>query len=97
MLLKVKIPFSHPFLYKISTFCFNYCRAFGIIIVDEKEKAWFPAEELKEFHGIVNHEVTVAESVLFCIRPDGSEGSCLPAQRETQYQGVVNDFEDDEL
>ncbi len=69
----------------------------GVILIEEKEKAWFPAEELKEFYGIVNHEVTTAESMLFCIRPDGSEGICYPTQSETQYQGVVNDLEDDEL
>lgn len=75
-----------------------YCyRAFGIVVVEEREKAWFPAEELKEFYGIVNHEVTATESMLFCIRPDGSEGMCIPTQAETQYQGVVNDLEDDEL
>lgn len=69
----------------------------GIIVIEQNEKSWFPAEELKEYYGIVNHEVTTAESILFCIRPDGSEGMCFPTELETQYQGVVNDFEDDEL
>lgn len=49
---------------------FNYC------VIDDNEKAWFPGEELKEFHGIVDHEVTAAENLLFCIRPDGREGLC---------------------
>ncbi|XP_077291147.1 sodium-dependent neutral amino acid transporter B(0)AT3 [Arctopsyche grandis] len=52
------------------------CRYFGVPIIDDNEKAWFPADELKEFHGIVDHEVTPAETLLFCIRPDGREGLC---------------------
>ncbi|KAK9503037.1 hypothetical protein O3M35_011690 [Rhynocoris fuscipes] len=54
------------------------CRALGIIIIDDNEKAWFPSDDLKEFHGIVEHEVTTAETLLFCIHPDGSEGLCCP-------------------
>ncbi|KAJ8683793.1 hypothetical protein QAD02_019585 [Eretmocerus hayati] len=54
------------------------CRYLNILIIDDNEKAWFPSADLKEFHGIVPHEVTVAESLLFCIRPDGSEGLCCP-------------------
>lgn len=53
-------------------------RAFGILIIDDNEKAWFPAPDLKEFHGIVDHQVTAAETLLFCIREDGSEGFCCP-------------------
>jgi len=51
-------------------------RYFGVPIIDDNEKAWFPGDELKEFHGIVEHEVTPAETLLFCIRPDGREGLC---------------------
>ncbi|KAK9309304.1 hypothetical protein QLX08_001041 [Tetragonisca angustula] len=54
------------------------CRLFGILIIDDNEKAWFPAADLKEFHGIMPHEVTPAETLLFCIRSDGSEGLCCP-------------------
>ncbi|XP_046465289.1 sodium-dependent neutral amino acid transporter B(0)AT3 isoform X1 [Neodiprion pinetum] len=54
------------------------CRYFGILIIDDNEKAWFPAADLKEFHGIVPHEVTASETLLFCIRSDGSEGLCCP-------------------
>lgn len=53
-------------------------RLFGIVVIDDNEKAWFPANELKEFHGIVPHEVTPAETLLFCIRSDGTEGLCCP-------------------
>lgn len=53
-------------------------RLFGVVIIDDNEKAWFPANDLKEFHGIMPHEVTAAETFLFCIRPDGSEGFCCP-------------------
>ncbi|XP_069687913.1 sodium-dependent neutral amino acid transporter B(0)AT3 [Periplaneta americana] len=54
------------------------CRAFGILIIEDNDKAWFPSEDLREFHGIVPHEVTPAEKVLFCIREDGTEGLCCP-------------------
>lgn len=47
-------------------------------MIDDNEKAWFPATDLKEFHGIVPHEVTTAETLLFCIRSDGTEGFCCP-------------------
>ena len=53
-------------------------RFFSVVIIDDDEKAWFPANDLKEFHGIMPHEVTTAETLLFCIRGDGSEGLCCP-------------------
>lgn len=59
------------------SFVFQF-RLFGILIIEDNEKAWFPAADLKEFHGIVPHEVTPAETLLFCIRSDGSEGLCCP-------------------
>lgn len=55
---------------------------FGIVIIDDNEKAWFPAADLKEFHGIMPHEVTTAETLLFCIRSDGTEGLCCPTRTE---------------
>lgn len=67
------ISYSHNFL----SFVFQF-RLFGILIIEDNEKAWFPAADLKEFHGIVPHEVTPAETLLFCIRSDGSEGLCCP-------------------
>ncbi|KAE8741914.1 hypothetical protein FOCC_FOCC012566 [Frankliniella occidentalis] len=54
------------------------CRMFGVQVIEDSEKAWFPASDLREFHGIVPHEVTTAETLLFCIREDGSEGLCCP-------------------
>lgn len=51
---------------------------FGIVIIDDNEKAWFPAADLKEFHGIMPHDVTPAETLLFCIHEDGTEGFCCP-------------------
>lgn len=56
-------------------------------MIDDDEKAWFPANDLKEFHGIMPHEVTTAERLLFCIRDDGSEGLCCPTS---------SNYEDDE-
>ncbi|CAG9865492.1 unnamed protein product [Phyllotreta striolata] len=55
-------------------------RLFGYVVIDDNEKAWFPADELKDFHGIMPHEVTAAERMLFCIRADGSEGLCCPTR-----------------
>jgi hypothetical protein len=59
----------------IKCFCF---RAFGILIIEDNDKAWFPSEDLWEFHGIVPHQVTAAEKTLFCIQEDGTEGLCCP-------------------
>ncbi|XP_060520477.1 sodium-dependent neutral amino acid transporter B(0)AT3 [Cylas formicarius] len=53
-------------------------RLSGIALIDDNEKAWFPASDLKDFHGIMPHEVSKAETLLFCIRADGSEGLCCP-------------------
>jgi solute carrier family 6 amino acid/orphan transporter-like 15/16/17/18/20 len=49
-----------------------------VVIIDDNEKAWFPADDLKDFHGIMPHEVSKAETLLFCIRADGTEGLCCP-------------------
>ncbi|XP_065337149.1 sodium-dependent neutral amino acid transporter B(0)AT3 [Cloeon dipterum] len=54
------------------------CRAFGIIIIEDEEKAWFPGSELAEFHGLTHHEATPTEKFLFGFRDDGSEGICCP-------------------
>ncbi|XP_030750013.1 sodium-dependent neutral amino acid transporter B(0)AT3 [Sitophilus oryzae] len=64
-------------------------RLFGIVLIDDNEKAWFPASDLKDFHGIMPHEVTTAETLLFCIRADGSEGLCCPTYHS--YDDVVED------
>lgn len=62
------------------------CRAFGTVIVDDNEKAWFPANALKEYHGVVARDVTMAETILFCIREDGTEGCCCPTGRADDYE-----------
>lgn len=64
-------------------------RCFGYLLVDDNEKAWFPASDLKDFHGITPHEITTAETLLFCIRPDGSEGLCCPTYHS--YDDVTED------
>ena len=66
-------------------------RALGFVLIEDSEKAWFPATDLREFHGIVPHEVTAAETLLFCIREDGSEGLCCPTG------GASSDEEDDDV
>ncbi|KAG5684894.1 hypothetical protein PVAND_014104 [Polypedilum vanderplanki] len=53
-------------------------RLLGITIVEDSEPAWFPANELRDVNGIVPHEPTELEQMLFCFRPDGSEGACFP-------------------
>ncbi|KAL0822223.1 hypothetical protein ABMA28_004353 [Loxostege sticticalis] len=59
------------------------CRYFGIPIIDDEERAWFPAEELRDFHGIEPRPVSTAETLLFCTKPDGSESCCWPGCCET--------------
>ncbi|XP_023939341.1 sodium-dependent neutral amino acid transporter B(0)AT3 [Bicyclus anynana] len=59
------------------------CRYFGIQIIDDEERAWFPAEDLRDFHGIEPRPVSSIETLLFCTRPDGSEGCCWPGCCET--------------
>lgn len=66
-------------------------RFFGVLIIEDNEKARFPANDLKEFHGVVSHEVTFAETLLFCIREDGTEGLCCPTGGERE-----DDEEDDD-
>ncbi|CAG9088801.1 unnamed protein product [Plutella xylostella] len=56
---------------------------FGIPIVEDEERAWFPADDLRDFHGIEPRAVSKAETLLFCTRPDGSEGCCWPGCCET--------------
>lgn len=50
----------------------------GIQIIEDTDPAWFPANELREVHGIVPHEPSEIERTLFCYRADGSEGFCCP-------------------
>lgn len=54
------------------------CRLLGIRILEDSEPAWFPVDELRTVHGISPVEPTELERLLFCIRPDGSEGLCCP-------------------
>lgn len=63
----------------------------GSALIYDEEKAWFPANDLKDFHGIMPHEVTAAETLLFCIRSDGSEGLCCP----TYHTYDEDDFDED--
>ncbi|XP_034831380.1 sodium-dependent neutral amino acid transporter B(0)AT3 [Maniola hyperantus] len=58
-------------------------RYFGIPIIDDEERAWFPADDLRDFHGIEPRPVSKLETLLFCTRPDGSEGCCWPGCCET--------------
>jgi solute carrier family 6 amino acid/orphan transporter-like 15/16/17/18/20 len=50
----------------------------GIQIMHKEDAAWFPADDLRDFHGIVAHEPTALERTLFGFREDGTEGICFP-------------------
>jgi solute carrier family 6 amino acid/orphan transporter-like 15/16/17/18/20 len=54
------------------------CRLLGITIIEDSEPSWFPSAELRDVNGIVPHEPTELEQLLFGFRADGSEGMCLP-------------------
>jgi solute carrier family 6 (neurotransmitter transporter, amino acid/orphan) member 15/16/17/18/20 len=54
------------------------CRLFGIVIVEDSDPMPFPADELRDVNGIVPHEPTEFEQLVFFFRPDGSEGMCWP-------------------
>ncbi|ODN04311.1 Sodium-dependent neutral amino acid transporter B(0)AT3 [Orchesella cincta] len=71
-------------------------RALGIVIMHKEEPAWFPANELRDFHGIVAHEATTAEKILFGFREDGTEGVCFPT-KPVGGGGHDDDDEDDHL
>lgn len=66
-------------------------RLMGIQIMHKEDPAWFPANELRDFHGIVAHEPTPAERLLFGFRDDGTEGICCPTK-----PGNVTDEDDDD-
>ena len=53
------------------------CRLFGIVIIEDSEPMLFPAAELRDVNGIVPHEPTEFEQVMFGFRPDGTEGMCF--------------------
>lgn len=73
--------FSLPTVFDRSA-TFQFCvvfRLLGITIVEDTDSAWFPESELREIHGIVPYEPTELEAMLFCIKPDGTEGMCFPS------------------
>ncbi|XP_064466994.1 sodium-dependent neutral amino acid transporter B(0)AT3-like [Ornithodoros turicata] len=45
-------------------------RLCGINLLNEEEPSWFPADELRDFHGITEHKVTFVERYLLCIRDE---------------------------
>jgi len=65
----------------------------GIDIMNKQEPAWFPADDLRDFHGIVAHEPTSLERTLFGFRDDGTEGVCFP----TKVGGHEEEDDDDPL
>lgn len=67
-------------------------RLMGIQIMHKEEAAWFPANELRDFHGIVAHEPTATEKVFFGFQEDGSEGICCPTK-----PGEPNSDDEDDL
>lgn len=55
------------------------CRIFGIVIVEDSDPMPFPADELREVHGIVPHEPTKFEQIAFGFREDGTERMFWPS------------------
>jgi len=45
-------------------------RLCGIHILNDEEPSWFPAEELREYHGIVPRKVTSFEKLVFNMKDD---------------------------
>ncbi|XP_023228941.1 sodium-dependent neutral amino acid transporter B(0)AT3-like [Centruroides sculpturatus] len=43
-------------------------QVFGIRLLPDEEPAWFPAEDLRDFYGVIPHKVTDLEKCLFCIK-----------------------------
>jgi len=64
----------------------------GFQIMHKEDPAWFPADDLRDFHGIVAHEPTPLERTLFGFREDGTEGICCPRKH-----GVDPEDDDDPL
>lgn len=48
-------------------------KLFGIHLLSEEEPSWFPADELRDFHGLMPHKVSAIEKCLFCIKEDEPE------------------------
>lgn len=42
----------------------------GIHLLTEEEPSWFPADELRDFHGVMPHKVSAIEKCLFCIKEE---------------------------
>lgn len=64
----------------------------GITIMQKESASWFPADDLRDFHGIVAHEPTPLEKSLFGFRDDGTEGICWPTK-----VGLEKDDEDEDV
>ncbi|CRK96853.1 CLUMA_CG010048, isoform A [Clunio marinus] len=67
------------------------CRLVGIRIVEDSDPAWFPSAELRDVNGIVPHEPTEFEQMVFGFRPDGTEGLCLPTFLANQEEVLQED------
>ncbi|GFR04768.1 sodium-dependent neutral amino acid transporter B(0)AT2 [Trichonephila clavata] len=50
-----------------------FLEALGIHLLPPEEPSWFPAEELRDFHGLMPHKVTDIEKCLFCMKDDAPE------------------------
>lgn len=44
------------------------------MFLPKEDPAWFPADDLRDFHGIVAHVPTEMEKFFFGFREDGTEG-----------------------
>lgn len=39
------------------------CRLCGLHVIQDEEPAWFPAEELREYHTVVPHKVSLLRAL----------------------------------
>ena len=65
---------------------------FGHVIFPGEEPAWFPADDLRDFHGIVAHVPTKLERFAFGFHEDGTEGIFW----RTKPRKLGNDDDDDD-
>ena len=62
-------------------------RCCGITLLSPEKPGWFPAEELRNYYGIEDHQLTKAEKCMFGMKEDGAEGIVCP----THYKCNVLD------
>ena len=47
-----------------------FLKSIGKPLLNEEEASWFPADELRDYHGITPHKLTKVERILFRMKDD---------------------------